>query len=229
MVTYNHFITNAQQAWMIFEKFLPKEIMETQANAEKFPVKIYRIESPWFSHFQKSKISQFSVWAIKVSEANYCGVVFNSGIKNDDGELIGGVFISFSENNILRVFRNRDFVSDYVYIEKEQDEFKLCRRFFVTNSVEAWKILSQIVPQRKISDIALVKLNHYIDSVNFGWAVLNKNFYLLVCPIDGKCYDVKGGDIEKFCLDGERVHPLFRLRFKHFYYLKLDRFPDRKA
>lgn len=229
MATYNHLIATAKQAEQIFQKFLPKDVLNNLLKAEKIPIKIYRITSSWSPRFLSKKLTKLSVWAIKVSKANYCGVVFNSGIKNSNKNLVGGVFISFTENDIFRVYRAGDFVSDFIFIEKNAGIFKLSRRFQITNSLDAWKVLKQFVPKRKVEDVALVLLNRYIGQVNFGWAVWDNDKYKVISPLRDKCFDVQATDIIKFYRAGERVHPLYRLKFNQFYHLKLDRFLEGKV
>ncbi len=230
MATYNHLIATSKQAWQIFEKFLPKETLENLLLTEKIPIKIYRIEAAiWMLPFCQRPLTRLSVWAVKISQVNYCGLIFNSGIKNEQGKFSGGVFIPFTENDILYAFRNNKFVSDYVYIEKSNNIFRLCQRFVITNSVQAWNALKKYVPKRKLDDVMLVQLNHNIGKVNFGWAVLSDQGYKIISPLSRKIYDVRSGDIIKFYQNGERVHPLYRLRFKLFYYLKLDHITDKES
>ena len=154
-----------------------------------------------------------SVWAVKISDSRYGGVLIRSGRRIDGVRISSGVFVSFSEEQIIKKFEDSDFIDPFTRLEHTIMGLPRITVLVRTrNAAEARDALNKAFNDldADIYDVCLV-MRFFKKGKRYYWAVI-KNDLAYGVNINGKeplTFPAK--QILKTYSVGERINQDYRL------------------
>ena len=172
---------------------------------------VYLVQNVFVSN-GKSRYG-LSVWAVKISASRYGGVLIRSGRRIDGLRISSGVFVSFSEEQIIRKFENNDFIDPFTRLEHTIMGLPRITVLIRTrNAAEARDTLLKFFSsfEVNIKDICFV-MRFFKKGKRYYWAVI-KNDLAYGVNINGKeALTFPAKQILKIYSVGERINRYYRL------------------
>lgn len=154
-----------------------------------------------------------SVWAVKVSASRYGGVLIRSGRRIDGLRISSGVFVSFSEEQIIKKFEDSDFIDPFTRLEHTIMGLPRITVLVRTrNAAEARDALNKAFNDldADIHDVCLV-MRFFKKGKRYYWAVI-KNDLAYGVNINGKeALTFPAKQVLKTYSVGERINQDYRL------------------
>ena len=154
-----------------------------------------------------------SVWAVKISASRYGGVLIRSGRRIDGLRISSGVFVSFSEEQIIRKFEDSDFIDPFTRLEHTIMGLPRITILVRTrNAAEARDALNKAFNDldADIHDVCLV-MRFFKKGKRYYWAVI-KNDLAYGVNINGKeALTFPAKQVLKTYSVGERINQDYRL------------------
>ena len=154
-----------------------------------------------------------SVWAVKISASRYGGVLIRSGRRIDGLRISSGVFVSFSEEQIIKKFEDSDFIDPFTRLEHTIMGLPRITVLVRTrNAAEARDALNKAFNDldADIYDVCLV-MRFFKKGKRYYWAVI-KNDLAYGVNINGKeALTFPAKQVLKTYSVGERINQDYRL------------------
>ena len=154
-----------------------------------------------------------SVWAVKISDSRYGGVLIRSGRRIDGVRISSGVFVSFSEEQIIKKFEDSDFIDPFTRLEHTIMGLPRITVLVRTrNAAEARDALNKAFNDldADIHDVCLV-MRFFKKGKRYYWAVI-KNDLAYGVNINGKeALTFPAKQVLKTYSVGERINQDYRL------------------
>ena len=154
-----------------------------------------------------------SVWAVKISASRYGGVLIRSGRRIDGLRISSGVFVSFSEEQIIKKFEDSDFIDPFTRLEHTIMGLPRITVLVRTrNAAEARDALNKAFNDldADIQDVCLV-MRFFKKGKRYYWAVI-KNDLAYGVNINGKeALTFPAKQVLKTYSVGERINQDYRL------------------
>ena len=154
-----------------------------------------------------------SVWAVKISASRYGGVLIRSGRRIDGVRISSGVFVSFSEEQIIKKFEDSDFIDPFTRLEHTIMGLPRITVLVRTrNAAEARDALNKAFNDldADIHDVCLV-MRFFKKGKRYYWAVI-KNDLAYGVNINGKeALTFPAKQVLKTYSVGERINQDYRL------------------
>ena len=154
-----------------------------------------------------------SVWAVKISASRYGGVLIRSGRRIDGVRISSGVFVSFSEEQIIKKFEDSDFIDPFTRLEHTIMGLPRITVLVRTrNAAEARDALNKAFNDldADIYDVCLV-MRFFKKGKRYYWAVI-KNDLAYGVNINGKeALTFPAKQVLKTYSVGERINQDYRL------------------
>ena len=154
-----------------------------------------------------------SVWAVKISDSRYGGVLIRSGRRIDGVRISSGVFVSFSEEQIIKKFEDSDFIDPFTRLEHTIMGLPRITVLVRTrNAAEARDALNKAFNDldADIYDVCLV-MRFFKKGKRYYWAVI-KNDLAYGVNINGKeALTFPAKQVLKTYSVGERINQDYRL------------------
>lgn len=154
-----------------------------------------------------------SVWAVKISASRYGGVLIRSGRRIDGLRISSGVFVSFSEEQIIKKFEDSDFIDPFTRLEHTIMGLPRITVLVRTrNAAEARDALNKAFNDldADIHDVCLV-MRFFKKGKRYYWAVI-KNDLAYGVNINGKeALTFPAKQVLKTYSVGERINQDYRL------------------
>lgn len=172
---------------------------------------VYLVQNVFVSN-GKSRYG-LSVWAVKISDSRYGGVLIRSGRRIDGLRISSGVFVSFSEAQIIKKFEDSDFIDPFTRLEHTIMGLPRITVLVRTrNAAEARDALNKAFNDldADIHDVCLV-MRFFKKGKKYYWMVI-KNDLAYGVNINGKeplTFPAK--QILKTYSVGERINQDYRL------------------
>ena len=172
---------------------------------------VYLVQNVFVSN-GKSRYG-LSVWAVKISDSRYGGVLIRSGRRIDGGRISSGVFVSFSEAQIIKKFEDSDFIDPFTRLEHTIMGLPRITVLVRTrNAAEARDALNKAFNDldADIYDVCLV-MRFFKKGKRYYWAVI-KNDLAYGVNINGKeALTFPAKQVLKTYSVGERINQDYRL------------------
>ena len=172
---------------------------------------VYLVQNVFVSN-GKSRYG-LSVWAVKISDSRYGGVLIRSGRRIDGLRISSGVFVSFSEEQIIKKFEDSDFIDPFTRLEHTIMGLPRITVLVRTrNAAEARDALNKAFNDldADIYDVCLV-MRFFKKGKRYYWAVI-KNDLAYGVNINGKeALTFPAKQVLKTYSVGERINQDYRL------------------
>lgn len=172
---------------------------------------VYLVQNVFVSN-GKSRYG-LSVWAVKISDSRYGGVLIRSGRRIDGLRISSGVFVSFSEEQIIKKFEDSDFIDPFTRLEHTIMGLPRITVLVRTrNAAEARDALNKAFNDldADIHDVCLV-MRFFKKGKRYYWAVI-KNDLAYGVNINGKeALTFPAKQVLKTYSVGERINQDYRL------------------
>lgn len=172
---------------------------------------VYLVQNVFVSN-GKSRYG-LSVWAVKISDSRYGGVLIRSGRRIDGLRISSGVFVSFSEEQIIKKFEDSDFIDPFTRLEHTIMGLPRITVLVRTrNAAEARDTLNKAFNDldADIHDVCLV-MRFFKKGKRYYWAVI-KNDLAYGVNINGKeALTFPAKQVLKTYSVGERINQDYRL------------------
>lgn len=163
------------------------------------------------------------VWAVKVAPSHYGALLIRSGQRSTDAKIDTAVFLSFSEEEIIRKFKEGDFIDSYSRLDSiSANRLKITVLVQMKDAKDAFKVLKNAFSclPFTINDIRLV-MRIFQKGKKYYWAVV-RNGLAYGININGKeAITFPARQVLKTFSSGERLNHDYRLKDKNgIFYLK---------
>lgn len=179
----------------------------------KNPPQVYLVENV-FVDAPKNTYG-IAVWAVRVADYKYGAILINSGIRTSSN-INNAVFLSFTEDNIIKKFEVGDFVNPFIRLEDTPAGLlKFSSLVRTTNSIDALKILQKSFKKQniKLDEICLL-IRFFKKGKRYCWAAI-KNGLVYAVNINGKgAFTFSEKEVFKVFRPKERVNRDYRLKEK---------------